>query len=149
MDTTKILTDLRTQRDHIIAAITALEALNPTAVSHPTAKAATPALKTARTATVAGKRVISAQARMALAQQKRWAKKKRAVKAAAKKAAPPAAPASAATTSTKTTAKPAAKRSKGGLTAAGRKRLSEATKARWAAKRAAAKTSAATKPVTA
>jgi len=95
MDTTKILTDLRTQRDHIIAAITALEALNPTAVSHPTAKAATPALKTARTATVAGKRVISAQARqrMALAQQKRWAKKKRAVKAAAKKAAPPAAPA--------------------------------------------------------
>ena len=148
MDTARILTDLRTQRDRITAAITALEALNLTAVSQPTSKAAArPALKTART----GKRVISAEARqrMALAQQKRWAKKKRAVKAAAKKAARPAALASVATTSTKTSAKPAAKSSKGGLTAAGRKRLSEATKARWAAKRAAAKTSAATKSITA
>lgn len=72
---------------------------------------------------------------MAEAQQKRWAKKKRAVKAATKKAVAAVAPTTE--TPAKKSPKPiAVKSAKGGLTTAGRKRLSEATKARWAAKSA-------------
>lgn len=91
MDTAQILTDLRAERDRIDQAIAALEALNGTASSLAAkrsgvkfAKVATPGAR--RTA---AKRVISPESRrrMAEAQQKRWAKKKRAVKAAAKKAA--------------------------------------------------------------
>lgn len=95
MDTAQFLADLRAQRDRIDNAINALESLNGTAVS--SAKATTKAMartvKSAKTASAASptasKRVISPEARlrMAEAQQKRWAKKKRAVKAAAKKAA--------------------------------------------------------------
>jgi hypothetical protein len=70
---------------------------------------------------------------MAEAQQKRWAKKKRAVKAAAKKAAAVAPLAQAA--AKVGTKKAASKSAKGGITAAGRKKMSEAAKARWAAKR--------------
>ncbi len=99
MDTVQILTDLRTQRDRINAAIAALESLNETA--------ATPAKPGRKLATAASmpaapkKRVISAAARrkMAEAAKKRWASKKAAEKKpaaktpAAKKAAPVASPA--------------------------------------------------------
>ncbi len=135
MDTRKILTDLRAQRDRLNQAIAALESLNASAsapgVSKSAAKTAIAAtLKSARSAP-AGKRVISEEARqrMAEAQRKRWAKKKRAVKAAA---------VSAAEKPAKATTKKAPKNSKTGISAAGRKRISEAAKARWAAKKAAA-----------
>ena len=65
MDTAQILADLRAQRERISQAITALEALEETAVSRPTAKAATKAaaVKSGKTAAVAPpaakKRVIS------------------------------------------------------------------------------------------
>jgi hypothetical protein len=81
MDTKTILADLRAQRDRIDQAIEALESLNGT----PATRAGKPASGTKPTTT---KRVVSPEARrrMAEAQQKRWAKKKRAVKAAAKEA---------------------------------------------------------------
>ena len=136
MDTTKILTDLRAQRDRLNEAIAALESLNASpstpGVSRSAAKTAIAAtLKSARS-TPAGKRVISEEARqrMAEAQRKRWAKKKRATKAAAVSAAEK--PAKAASK------KAATKKVGTGITAAGRKRISEAAKARWAAKKAAA-----------
>jgi hypothetical protein len=102
MDTKTILAGLRAERDHINQAIAALEALTGTsAISAPVKsgrKASKAGQKTAKVATPivvqsSGKRVISPEARqrMALAQQKRWAKKKKAVKAAAKKTAAPAA----------------------------------------------------------
>ena len=65
MDTAQILADLRAQRERISQAITALETLEETAVSRPTAKAATKAaaVKSGKTAAVAPpaakKRVIS------------------------------------------------------------------------------------------
>lgn len=140
MDTVQILIELRARRERIDLAIAALEALEKTAVHRPTAntvaKAASSALGTKPTA----KRVISPESRhrMADAQQKRWAKKKRAVKAVAKKAASVA-------PTTEKPAKEAPKKAapasaKGGITAAGRKRMSDAAKARWAAKKAEAKT---------
>jgi|GEM_PF-1179317 type IV secretory pathway VirB10-like protein len=96
MNTAQILADLRAQRDRINNAITALEALGGTSAPTKTAtKAPAPApAKSAKKAPpIVTKRVISPEARqrMAEAQQKRWAKKKRAVKAAAKKAATPVA----------------------------------------------------------
>lgn len=97
MDIPGILAELQAQRDRIDAAITALESLNASAsatkIPKSTSKVVLPStVKSAKTAPVpplgAKKRVISAEARqrMAEAQKKRWAKKKRAVKAAAKKA---------------------------------------------------------------
>ena len=134
MDTKAIIADLRAQRDRIDSAITALEALNGTGVA-PAKPDTRPA-----TAPTATKRVISAKARqrMAEAQQKRWAKKKRAVKADAKKtgavvpaAVKPAKAAPVASTSVKKVGKP--------MSEATKKRLSELAKKRWAAKKAAAK----------
>jgi hypothetical protein len=142
MDTEQILTDLRAQRDRIDSAITALEALNGVTKSaaKTATKSASAAVKSAKAAQAAvpvnGKRVVSPEARqrMAAAQKKRYAKAKRAVKTAAKKTA--AAP--VATVTVKEVQKKTAPKKAGGLTAAGRKRLSEAVKARWAAKKAAA-----------
>jgi histone H1/5 len=135
MDNKTILTDLRAQRDRLNQAIAALESLNASAsaprVSKSAAKTAIAAtLKSARS-TPAGKRVISEEARqrMAEAQRKRWAKKKRATKAAAVSAAGKPAKAASKTA--------AAKKPRTGITAAGRKRISDAAKARWAAKKAA------------
>jgi hypothetical protein len=90
MDTAQILADLRAQRDRITAAIAALESLNGTAAT-PAKIAAKPAAVKSAKIPAAKKRVVSPEARqrMAEAQQKRWAKKKRAVKSAAKKAAAP------------------------------------------------------------
>jgi ABC-type uncharacterized transport system fused permease/ATPase subunit len=95
IDTAQILADLHAQRDRINNAISALEALNGTAVPQHAAKPATKAekpvaMKSVKTAPVAPpattKRVISTESRqrMADAQQMRWAKKKKVAKAAAK-----------------------------------------------------------------
>jgi hypothetical protein len=136
MNTKTILAELRAQRDRIDLAVAAIEALHGTLASTPRTAikaAAQPAPK---------KRAVSPEARqrMAEAQQKRWAKTRRAVKAVAKKTA---AKAPIAKKSIKVAVKKAApKKGKGGITAAGRKRLSEATKARWAAKKRAAKKAA-------
>ncbi len=138
MDTAQILADLRAQRERISQAITALEALEETAVSRPTAKAATKAaaLKSGKTAPVAPpaakKRVISPEGRkrMAAAQQKRWATKK--------KAAKPVAGAKL-VSSKKTVAKSAKKRV---VSPDSRKRMAEAQQKRWAAKKRAVKAAA-------
>lgn len=125
MDTSTILAGLRAQRDRINQAITALEALDGDAGPTPTAK------KTARSSAsvTTKKRVISPEGRkrMAEAQRKRWAAKKKSVKLQNTKQAAPR--------------QAAPKNAKGRISAAGRKRISEAAKARWAEKKATAKTS--------
>ena len=146
MDAAQVLAYLHAQRDRIVNAIAALEAMGWTAATKLTgttaSKTAAPAVvKSAKTASSAAtkKRTVSPEARqrMAEAQQKRWAKKKRAVKAVAKKAAVvPAAEKPA----KKAPKKAVPKKAKGGITAAARKKMSEAAKARWAAKKAAAQT---------
>jgi hypothetical protein len=140
MDTAQILSDLRAQRDRIDSAISALEALSGNAIT-PAKTATNPVtVKSAKASPVipaSSKRVISpdARQRMAETQQKRWAKKKRAVKAAAKKAAVVPAAVKPAKVAPK---KAAQKTAKGGITAAARKKMSEAAKARRAAKKSAA-----------
>jgi hypothetical protein len=129
MDTSKILTDLRAERDRIIQAIAALESLD-SAGSIPARRGRPPI-----TASVAqptpkrgGRRRMSAagRARIAAAAKAMWARRK-------KQAAKPQ-------TSAKQTApkQVATKHAEGGLTAAGRKRISEMMKARWAARKKAA-----------
>jgi hypothetical protein len=143
MDTAQFLTDLRAQRDRINDAIAALEALTVNGISKPAAKyAAKTATKVngAKTASVAPssgeKRVVSPEARqrMAEAQQKRWAKKKRAVKAAAKKAA--VVPAAVKPPKDAPVANTAAQGARKPMSAATKKKLAVAAKARWAAKSA-------------
>ena len=139
MDILGILAELHGQRDRINQAIEALQSLNGSASSPEAAKTVTKAASPAPGAKPAAtKRVVSpaARQRMAAAQQKRWAKKKRAAKATAKKAAS-VAPATE-KPAKKVAKKAAPKKTKGGITAAGRKRLSEALKARWAEKKKAA-----------
>ncbi|SRR6266567_2807656 len=132
MDTAQILFELRAERDRINAAIAALEALggsgfSPAKTAKPTAASVTPTQSS-----TTGRRTMSPAARrkIAAAQRARWAAQKKPTKptASIKQVATKKA---AAKTATK-------KSSKGGMTAAGRKRLSEALKARWAAKKAAA-----------
>jgi len=97
MDTAQILTALRAQRDRISSAIAALEALNGNKrhfLQNLQQSSRACRRKTAKPASASvAKRTVSPEARqrMAQAQQKRWAKKKRAVKAAAKKVAAPVA----------------------------------------------------------
>jgi hypothetical protein len=136
MDTSKILNDLRAERERIDRAIAALEALTPNATQ---TAPGTQSLARARagrkpssakqaSASTTGGRTMSpaARRRISLAAKKRWAEKKNAAQpqATAKQTAP------------KQTAAKQAK--KAGLTAAGRKRLSENMKKRWAAKKKAA-----------
>jgi aspartate carbamoyltransferase catalytic subunit len=85
MDTSKILADLRAQRERVNQAIAALEALDGAAVSRQKATTSTKASAPVATPKpVAKKRVISPEGRkrMAEAQQKRWAKKTKAAKTA-------------------------------------------------------------------
>jgi len=147
MDTAQVLAYLHAQRDRIVKAIAALEALGWTAAAKLTTSTATKAAALAAIKTA--KRVVSPEARqrMAEAQQKRWAKKKRAVKAAAKKASAVALMTPAPVE--KAPKKAAPKKAKGGITAAGRKKMSEAAKARWAAKKSAANAPTARKTVSA
>jgi hypothetical protein len=90
MDTSKILTELRTERDRLTQAIAAIEALGGTAVSRQLAPKIPSKTAAPSTKHHAKKRVIGAEARerMAEAQRKRWAGHKKAAKTpAAKKSA--------------------------------------------------------------
>jgi hypothetical protein len=147
MDTAQILNELRAQRDRTIAAIAAVEALNGAGITP--AKTAT---KTAahvgvngdKTATIvpptSKKRVVSPEARqrMAEAQKKRYAKAKRALKASAKKAAV-VAPVVAKLAKAAAVTSPVAKKVGKPMSDATKKKLAVAAKARWAAKKTAAK----------
>jgi hypothetical protein len=95
MDTLRILAELHGERERIDQAIEALESLNGSTSKPKTFKTATKTtkpvvVKREKTAPVASpatkKRVISPEGRqrMAEAQQKRWAKRKKAVNAAKK-----------------------------------------------------------------
>jgi hypothetical protein len=120
MDTSKILTDLRAERDRIDQAITALESLGgakplggghnmgPFPSARPAAVLAT--AKPGRNISAAGRKRIADAAR------KMWAERRKGAKAVAKKAAP------------------------GGRTMSpdARKRIGEAMKKRWAEKKKAA-----------
>jgi hypothetical protein len=136
MDTKQFLKDLRAERDRINDAIAALEALNGSGVTQTVP--APDAAKTAKSfpvASVAGKRVVSPEARqrMADAQKKRYAKAKRAAKKAAiaapvAKTSAKAVPAT--TASVKRVGKP--------MSEATKKKLAAAAKASWARKKSAA-----------
>ena len=168
MDTSKILADLRAERDQINQAIAALESLGGTgAAAKSTPKAAKAASVKAKPK--GKKHVISAAGRNRIAEaaRKRWAAVRsaktapvasRASKRARKpmSAAPKQKPAAAAKerpaeskAKPETSAKQAApapvaskgaKRTRRNLTAAARNAMSEAAKARWANKVAAVKT---------
>lgn len=135
MDTKQFLKDLCAERDRINNAIAALEALNGTGLTQPTAKnaPAPAAVKTAKATPGVGKRVVSPEARqrMAEAQKKRYAKAKRAVKAAAK---------SAAVVGPVAKTSPIATGARKPMSAATKKKLAVAAKARWAAKKSATPT---------
>ncbi len=137
MDTSTILAVLRGERDQLDFAIAALEALGGGASVIKSASKANPV----RPRLAGDKRVLSAAARkkMSEAAKERWAKRKRAAKRAAKKAGVPSVNVAPVNEAPK---KSVAKKAKGGITAAGRKRLSEALKARWAAKKRATKRAA-------
>lgn len=122
MDTSRILSELRAERDRIEKAINALEALD--SLAKPTNVAVTHQPTTAKPK--AGKRTMSASARRRISEaaKKRWAERK--------SAAQPQAIAK------KTTPKTASRRRKRGITAAGRKRISEMMKKRWADRKKAA-----------
>jgi hypothetical protein len=139
MDTAQVLSHLHAQRDRIVNAIAALEELGWTAAAKLTTSSVTKAVALEPgTKPATRKRVISAATRkkMSEAAKERWAKRTRAAKRAAKKAAVVPVAVAAVKEAPK---KAAPKKAKGGITAAGRKRISEAAKARWAAKKAAAK----------
>jgi hypothetical protein len=175
MDTSKILAELRAERDQINQAIAALQTLGGTARAAKAAKAAP-----VKTKPGTGKRAMSraGRNRIAEAARKRWAAvrsaktapaaapaakgarqpmsaatKQKLAKAAkirwakrkAKLVKPEAKPANAeASANQVATAQTASKRAKGtrrNLTAAARKAMSDAAKARWTNKTAAAKTS--------
>ena len=159
MDTTKILIDLYAEQSRIVHAIAALESLlgggtqGGTSIKYGTKE-------------VAGRRTMSAEARALIgaAQKKRWAKQKRAaaraaqaVEPAAAKKAVPAKKATKKSTAKKVFAKKAPAKKTAvkkaapvrHMSAAARKRIGEATKARWAAKKAAAAPVAATSAATA
>lgn len=126
MDTYKILADLRSERDRIDQAIAALEALDSTT---PRTTGRAPAKRTSSGQATSGRRTISAAARRAMsrAAKRNWALRK-GQSAQSQPKSKEAAP--------KTVA---AKRAKSGITAAGRKRISEMMKKRWAERRKAAK----------
>lgn len=91
MDTSKILTELRTEQARLTRAIAAIEAIDGNAVSKPlTQKAPSKATAPTTKRATKKKRMISpeARARMAEAQRKRWAGHNKAAKSpAAKKSA--------------------------------------------------------------
>lgn len=86
MDVLRILAELHAERERIDQAIAVLEALNGTIVSRQSARKTNKKTSPMTRSTTKKKRVISPEGRlrMAEAQQKRWAKKKKATKAAAK-----------------------------------------------------------------
>jgi hypothetical protein len=139
MDTAQVLSYLHAQRDRIVKAIAALEELGWSAAAKLTTSTPTKTAELAPgTKPTAKKRVLSAAVRnkMSEAAKERWAKRKRAAKRVIKKAAVVPVAVAAMKEAPKKTA---TKKAKGGITAAGRKKISEAAKARWAAKKAATK----------
>ena len=138
MDTAQILTDLRAQRERITAAITALESLTGSTPAPAAKTPASAAAKSVKTTSASTKRAVSPEGRqrMAEAQQKRWAKKKRAEKYAAKKAAAP--PVAISAKSVQVAVSPV-KGARKPMNPATKKKLATAARARWAAKKAPAK----------
>jgi ribosomal protein L14E/L6E/L27E len=126
MDTLRVLSDLRAQRDRIDNAIAALEALNP-GQSQVTVRTQTQGQAPKRAATKQARptRTVSPAVRRKLSEaaKKRWAARRQGSqpKASAKQVA-----------SRQTAAKRA---TAGGLSPAGRKRLSDIMKKRWAERR--------------
>lgn len=134
MDTQRILTELRAERDRLQKAIEAFEALDSSvtlSTSHPQAniraqRAKQSAAKGTAKQISTGKRTMSAAARRKISEaaKKRWAERKgkeSKSQASAKQVA-----------ARQTAAKQAAQ---GGLTPAGRKHLSDMMKKRWAERR--------------
>jgi hypothetical protein len=122
MDTFRILADLRSERERIDRAISALESLDGTPAQTATARRGRPAANADQpTAKSGGRRRISAagRARIAAAAKAMWARRKAAAgknPAGLKKAAP----------------------ARRGMSAAARKRISEMMKKRWAQRKKAA-----------
>jgi len=118
MDTSSILKDLRTERDRIDRAISALEGLNGTGTLRATAPGAEPVTTKTR-----GRRRMSAAGRRRISEaaKKRWAERK-ATTAVISQAAPK-----------KTTVHRT-------MSLAARKKIAEAQRKRWAAQKKAAKT---------
>lgn len=136
MNTNQILSDLRSERDLLNQVITALEALGSTGVTaarrgRPPATATQPT-PGHRTMSAAGRKRISEAAK------KRWARL-RAISEVKGSAAKKAAKISKNAAPAKPAAKKAAPARKG-MSPSARKRMSDAAKARWAAKKAVAKT---------
>jgi len=107
MDTSRILTDLRAERDRIDRAISALEALNGNAVRNAAAfQRGSKGIGGLVTRQTASGRGISAAGRKRISEaaKKMWARRK----------------------------KQAASRPRGAMSAATKKKLSQAAKARWA-----------------
>jgi hypothetical protein len=133
MDTTAILAALLSERDRLNQAIAALESLGGTSStsSKPGRKPAAAIVPTAPK-----KRVLSAASRnkMAEAAKKRWAVKKAAEKKPAAKAPAAKKAAPVASAAIKGARKP--------MSAATKKKLAAAAKARWAAKKAPSKKTA-------
>ena len=155
MDTTKILGDLYAEQSRITHAIAALESLSGTGT-----KGGATFEFGANAERKPSKMSADARAKIGAAQKKRWAKQKRAAARAAAQAAAPAVPKKAVSAkkatkkvapkkvfAKKTAAKKAAPAHR--MSAAARKRIGEATKARWAGKKAAAAPVAATSAATA
>lgn len=141
MDTTQILADLHAELSRITHAIAALESLgeagNGAVVV--TKRRGRPPLNVAEVAPkqATGRRTMSLAARklISIAAKKRWARVKANAGVKPPKAAKKATPAKKVVSAGKKAA-PAHR----GISAAARKRMSEAAKARWAARKAAAKT---------
>lgn len=134
MDSTSILAELRAERDRIDQAIAAIEGLNST--GNHTARRGRPPAITAQAAPKQARvgRRISAAGRKRIAEAARamWARRKKAAAATKIMGTKKAAPAK------KSAAKKVAPARH--MSTATRKRLSELAKARWAARKAAAKT---------
>jgi hypothetical protein len=116
LDLNRIVSDLKSERDRIGRAISAL--LEGAGLSKPTKRSA----RKAATPKRRGGITPSGRKRLAAAMKARWATRR----------------AKSATTS-RTAAATTPKKRGGGMTAAGRKRLSDAMKKRWAEKKAASK----------
>lgn len=138
MDTSKVLSELRAERDRINQAIAALEALTPTASatvqrSQSPAKARAgrkPSTAMPASATTAGRRTLSPAARRAMsrAAKKRWAAKKNAAQPQVRAMQPVTAKQSG-------PQQAAAKRK---ISASERTRRAEAAKKMWAERKKAA-----------
>jgi hypothetical protein len=125
MDTSKILSDLRAERERIDRAIAALEALTPTAAqtSRPVQQ---PQVAPVKAGGARGAMTPERRRKLSQAAKKRWAQRKQTAQpnASAKQTAAPKP-----TAAKQTAAKQGGKRT---ISAAGRRRIAEAAKKMWA-----------------